>query len=529
MNAQEMWQRYKKYLCTSPEIGLRLDVSRMLFSDTFLSNMEPAMLRALAAMADLERGAKANIDEDRMVGHYWLRAPALAPTDAIRRDIDSAVAVVKRFATDVHSQKTVPERSDAFYVVLVVGIGGSVLGGQFVCDALSRRDDTMMVRFIDNTDPDGIDRVLDELDESLDQTLTVVISKSGDTQETRNGMLEVAAAYRRAGLHFHRHAVAITKEKSALHERAIGEQWLATFPMWDWVGGRTSGLSAVGLLPAALQGVDIDALLNGARDCDVVTRKAGLAHNPAALLATMWHYAAGERNRRNMVVLPYRDRLLFFSRYLQQLVMESVGKKTNRRGDTAHTGITVYGNKGSTDQHSLVQQLREGPNDFFTTFIGVLGDRAEKSIPVEEDVTAGDCLHAFLYGTRDALFAEGRESITLTVEKLNEQAIGGLIALFERTVGLYAELVDVNAYHQPGVEAGKHAAAATLDLQRRVLSHLRAHRNEPQTVEEIALALGRNDSKEAVLHILDHAAANPDHGVRRIIQADAHDSGFVVG
>jgi glucose-6-phosphate isomerase len=515
MNELDLWRRYQKYLCVCPTIGLQLDISRMMFADGFLDAMSERMSRAFAAMMEIEHGAEANVDEHRMVGHYWLRAPELAPTAAIRADLERTVAAVKKFTKDVHEQKIVPERGDGFFVVLVIGIGGSVLGAQFVCDALGRTDDPMMVRLIDNTDPDGIDRTLEELDESLDQTLTMVISKSGDTKETRNGMVEVAAAYRRAGLNFAKHAVAVTREGSSLHQRAVAEHWLATFPMWDWVGGRTSVLSAVGLLPAALQGIDIDALLAGARDCDIVTRNCTLAENPAALLALMWHYAVEERDKRNMVILPYRDRLSLFSRYLQQLVMESIGKEKNRKGESVHCGLTVYGNKGSTDQHSFVQQLRDGVDDFFVKFIEVLHDRGEKSIMFEENVTTGDYLHGFLHGTRTALYEKGRQSMIITLDELNARSVGVLIALFERAVGLYAELIDVNAYDQPGVEAGKRAAGNLLDLQRKVLTYLRAHGGSISTVEGIAAAIGQPDAAEAILHILEHAAANPDHGLIR--------------
>jgi glucose-6-phosphate isomerase len=160
-----------------------------------------------------------------------------------------------------------------------------------------------------------------------------------------------------------------------------------------------------------------------------------------------------------------------------------------------------------------VQQLRDGRNDFFATFVNVMRDREGRSMPVEPDVTAGDYLASFLLGTRDALHANGRESITVTLDQLNAHRLGALIALFERAVGLYAELIDVNAYDQPGVEAGKEAAAGILELQRRVLAYLRLHRGEAQTAEELALAL--HASPETIFHILEHAAANPDHGVTR--------------
>ncbi len=528
MNPRELWDRYQRYLCVSPDIGLQLDISRMAFDDAYLDGMAEPASRALAAMDRLERGEKANIDEDRMVGHYWLRAPELAPDEGIRAEIAQGIANVKEFADGVHTGRIKPEGEDGFYIVLVVGIGGSALGPQFVSDALGTADDPIIVRFLDNTDPDGIHRTLTELEDVLPQTLTVVVSKSGGTKETLNGMLEAAEAYRRAGLSFPRHAVAVTCEGSALHNKAVDERWLRTFPMWDWVGGRTSVLSTVGLLPAALQGFDIDAMLSGARKCDAATRSENVLENPAVLLALMWHYAGEGRGTRNMVVLPYRDRLVLFSRYLQQLVMESLGKGRTRKGDAVCQGLTVYGNKGSTDQHAYVQQLRDGLNDFFVTFFNVLHDRDEPSINVDPGVTTGDYLSAFWQGTRAALYDNGRESITITLDELSARSVGALIALFERTVGLYAELIDVNAYDQPGVEAGKKAAGVVLDLQNSVLAHLREDAESSLTADQIASAVGEPDAVEDIHHLLEHAVANPDHGIRRKAGATPMDSRYDV-
>src|SRR5262249_43261696 len=148
-----------------------------------------------------------------------------------------------------------------------------------------------------------------------------------------------------------RHAVAITMPGSHLDHDAAEQRWLARFPMFDWVGGRTSVLSAVGLVPAALQGLDIDGLLAGAAACDEATRSHDPHGNPAALLALMWYHATGGKGKKDMVVLPYKDRLLLFSRYLQQLVMESLGKQLDLEGRRVEQGLSVYGNKGSTDQH----------------------------------------------------------------------------------------------------------------------------------------------------------------------------------
>jgi glucose-6-phosphate isomerase len=216
-----------------------------------------------------------------------------------------------------------------------------------------------------------------------------------------------------------------------------------------------------------------------------------------------------------MVVLPYKDRLLLLSRYLQQLVMESLGKERDRQGRIVNQGIAVYGNKGSTDQHAYVQQLREGRNDFFAVFVQTLRDRSGPSIEVEQGATSGDYLLGFLEGTRRALYENDRQSVTLTVPALDARALGGLIALFERAVGLYASLIDVNAYHQPGVEAGKKAAGKVLALQAKVLAALRARAGTPLTADEVAEAAGVADEIEIVWKLLEHAAANAAHGVVR--------------
>jgi glucose-6-phosphate isomerase len=361
----------------------------------------------------------------------------------------------------------------------------------------------MDVFFFDNTDPDGFDRVWRRLDGALNETLVIVISKSGETKETRNGMVEAQTCYRAAGLDFARHAVAITGVGSQLDRYAEEKGWLARFPMHDWVGGRTSVMSAVGLLPMALLGFEIDRFLAGAAAMDRATRKDLLEQNAAMLLALMWFYAGDGRGAKDMVILPYKDRLALFSKYLQQLVMESLGKEMDRDGKIAHQGIAVYGNKGSTDQHAYVQQLRDGVPNFFVTFIEIQKDRAASPVKVEGDFTSGDYLHGFLRGTRKALFDKGRESITIGISDVTAFSVGALIALYERAVGFYGSLVNINAYNQPGVEAGKKAATELLQLQPKVRATLN---KAPRTADDIARALGADP--ESVYHVLVHLRAN---------------------
>ena len=505
MSASDDRVGYRKSRCHVPELGLTLDVSRMRFAEALFERMATPLHNAFDAMEALEGGAIANPDEDRMVGHYWLRAPQRAPTVEIRTEIQAALARVKSLAAETHSGALRPPGAARFATTLSIGIGGSALGPMFLSDALGDpRSDRMRMRFMDNTDPDGIARLLAELDGRLSETLCLVISKSGGTPETRNGMRVVADAYRRAGLAFARHAIAGAGAGSRLDQQAQREGWLARLPMWDWVGGRTSVLSAAGLLPAALQGLDIDGLLAGAAACDEATRVRDARANPAALLALMWHHAGGGRGAKDMVILPYKDRLLLLSRYLQQLIMESLGKRLDLDGEVVEQGLAVYGNKGSTDQHAYVQQLRDGLNNFFVTFIRVLEAGADH-LEVEPGVTSGDYLHAFLLGTREALSDSGRASLTITIPRVDARSVGALIALFERAVGLYARLININAYHQPGVEAGKRAASSILALQSRVLSALAG---EPRSVEQLAADLGQPESAETIELLLEHLAAN---------------------
>src|SRR5437899_2455997 len=504
MPSSSLWQRFQRYFLYYRDLDFSLDISRLKFPADFFEKMQPKIGKAFAAMRELEAGAIANPTEKRMVGHYWLRSPALAPTPELRTEIEQTINRIKKFAADIHAGKITAENGKRFEHVLLIGIGGSALGPQLMADALGSSGDPMDILFFDNTDPNGFDRVFDRIDDLLPQTLVIVVSKSGGTKETRNGMLETEARFKEKGLQFNKHAVAVTGVRSDLDKIAERNEWLARFPMHDWIGGRTSVISAVGLLPMALEGFDIDSFLAGAAAMDERTRVPDVTHNAAMLLALMWYYAGNGKGDKDMVILPYKDRLALFAKYLQQLVMESLGKEKDLDGKIVHQGIAVYGNKGSTDQHAYVQQLRDGVLNFFVTFIEVDKDRRGSAIEIEDGVTSGDYLHGFLRGTRSALYDSGRESITMNIPEANAFNIGVLIALYERAVGFYGSLVNINAYDQPGVEAGKKAATKLLQLQRQVREKLTA--GAGQTTEEIAHSIDADP--EDVFHALRHMASN---------------------
>ncbi|MBF2065439.1 MAG: glucose-6-phosphate isomerase [Calothrix sp. C42_A2020_038] len=507
MDATTLWQRYQEWLYYHEGLGFYLDISRMRFDDAFVEALQPKFEKAFADMAELEKGAIANPDENRMVGHYWLRNPDLAPTPELTQEIVSTIEQIEVFAEKVHTGGIHPPKAPRFTDIISIGIGGSALGPEFVAEALAPDFPPLAIHFIDNTDPAGIDRILTHLRNKLSSTLVLVISKSGGTPEPRNGMLEVKKAYAGQNLDFANYAVAITMPGSKLDEQAKSENWLMRFPMYDWVGGRTSEMSTVGLVPAALQGIDIKEMLEGAKEMDDATRVADIKKNPAALLALAWYYAGNGKGEKDMVVLPYKDSLLLFSRYLQQLVMESLGKEKDLDGNIVHQGIAVYGNKGSTDQHAYVQQLREGVPNFFLTFIEVLKDREGASPELEPGITSGDYLSGFLQGSRQALYENHRDSITLTIPEVNSRTVGALIALYDRAVGYYASLVNINAYHQPGVEAGKKAAADILELQTKVVSVLQ-NEKVPMTLAQIADKAGASHKIESIYLILRHLSAN---------------------
>ncbi len=506
MNTQELWQRYQDWLYFNEDLGLYLDVSRMRFDERLVATLEPKFTQAFKDMAALEQGAIANPDENRMVGHYWLRNPELAPAN-LKNEIVDNLDHIEDFVRKVHNGTIHPPLAPKFTDVLSIGIGGSALGPQFVDEALAADFTPLAIHFIDNTDPAGIDHILNRLKDRLCSTLVIVTSKSGGTPETRNGMQEVKHFYEQQDLNFPAHAVAVTMIGSKMDELERIEGWLEEFPMFDWVGGRTSEMSSVGLLSASLLGIDIRAMLEGAKEMDVATRVPEIRRNPAALLALSWHYAGNGKGEKDMVVLPYKDSLLLFSRYLQQLVMESLGKEKDLDGKMVHQGITVYGNKGSTDQHAFVQQLREGVANFFAVFIEVLEDRNGASIEVEPDVTSGDFLFGFLQGTRQALYENHRDSVTVTITQVNPRTIGALIALFERAVGFYASLVNINAYNQPGVEAGKKAAETLLELQRKILAVLKGA-DRPLELAELTEKAEAIDQIEHVYKIVRHLSAN---------------------
>ncbi len=482
-NSDNQWERFCQLLWFSDELGIWLDISRMNITASDFKALKNAYTEAFKSMKQLEQGSLANKDENRMVGHYWLRSPSLAPSDRLSNLIVDQIDQIEDFGKAILNGDIKTDEGNLFTDVIWIGIGGSGLGPMLIINSLKKDKIGLNFHFLDNIDPNGIKNKLDNIGKDIRNTLVVVVSKSGGTPEPKLCMEQSRKFIESQGHNWQSRAIAITMQDSNLDNLAKEEGWLKRFELPDWVGGRTSITSAVGLLPLSFIKTDIREFLKGANIMDKYTRLDDIYQNPAALLATSWFTAGKGKGLKDLVILPYSDSLEVFSRYLQQLIMESLGKKYNRSGILVNQGLAVYGNKGSTDQHAYVQQLRDGIDNFFATFIEVLS--SENELPGINNQSPRDYLSGFLQGTRLALSESNRQNITITLKDFNALTLGALIALFERTVGLYAELIDINAYDQPGVEAGKKAAANILEIQNEI-EELLSNKKEYRITEIIS-------------------------------------------
>ncbi len=477
---------------------------------------------SLANMQDIEQGKTVNIDEGRMVGHYWLRNPALAPNPQIKQDIEENLSAIKDFIKQVHHGKIVGSNGQKFEQALILGIGGSSLPIQLVSTALSCQNQPIKLFFIDNCDPAGIDDILGQIAPKLGATLIIVISKSGNTVETNLAMEAAIAFWAQNGLDFWPNALCITAPNSKLADIAKGK-WRAVFPLWDWVGGRSSLLAAVGLLPLGLQGIDIDLLLSGAAAADnlsapdlALAQNGDYRQNPALMMALCWLYLSGGQGGSSLIIWPYKDRLALLAKYLQQLIMESLGKEYDLAGHKVRQGLAVYGNKGSSDQHSFLQQILDGSDRLLVNFIIVMQDnisffkpKQAAVLPAKSDdiaLEAGTYLKAFWLGTEQALAAKNKPSLSITIPELNAFYLGFLIAFYERAVGYYAGLIRVNAYHQPAVESGKKSAEQIIKLKEQLYLYLKEHDGQYFTGHQLAKACAADLRQTA--YLLEHLQAN---------------------
>lgn len=506
--------RNHQYTIIDGESGFSINFAGMKFADSDIDGLTDKFNAAHREMIKLENGAIKNPDENRQVTHF---------SDRIEYVGSESFKAVETFVEAVRQGEITGSTGKPFESAVINGIGGSALGPQLmqfaingpVWNELSRakRSNYLKIYFLDNTDSAGFADVIQVI--KPETTLIISISKSGGTQETKNNLIAFEKYYDMLELDFNRHAVAITMKTSKLDKHANDNEWLKIFAMAESTGGRTSETSVVGHLPAALGGVDFAAFIGGATRMDELTRKADYRANPAYMLAGMWYIAGNGKGDRNMVIVPYADRLVLLSRYFQQLVMESLGKARDRDSKIVHQGINVFGNKGGTDAHAFIQQLNDGRDDFFVTFIEVLQDAMP--LQIDENINMGDYLHGFQAGLSAALRSKDRQVIEMQISEVNEANLGMIIALYERAVAVYAEFININAFHQPGVQSYKLAAGNILELREKLLDKLIDLDGFSGTAAEIAAKVNLADDEIEIAGLLAKAALNsPENVVSRV-------------
>jgi glucose-6-phosphate isomerase len=497
-------ERNHKYTMTDGKNGFSIKFADMKFEQSDLDALNSKFADAHEEMKKLEAGAIKNPDENRQVTHF---------SDRISYPKSELFVDVENFCKEIIAGNIVGSTGKNFESAVINGIGGSALGPQLMQFAINGpywneiaadKRDGLKIYFLDNTDAAGFRDVLDVIDPET--TLMVTISKSGGTQETKNNLTAMENYYCELELDFSAHAAAITMLDSKLWKHSSENNWMKILEMAESTGGRTSETSIVGHVPAALAGVDFSAFLDGAATMDSWTRNEQISQNPGYMLAAMWYIAGGGKGDRNMVIVPYSDRLILLSRYFQQLVMESLGKELDLDGNTVHQGINVFGNKGGTDAHAFIQQLNDGRDDFFVTFIEVLKDAMPT--PLEDGMQMGDYLHGFQAGLVEALCNNGRQVIQMQIDEVNEFNLGMIIAMYERAVAVYAELIHVNAFHQPGVQAYKLAANGILELREELVGKLMDMDEITGTAADIAAAVDMADKEVEIGGLLDKAAEN---------------------
>lgn len=373
----------------------------------------------------------------------------------------------------------VNEVKDKFEAFVVLGIGGSALGPIAVQQAINhpyynelpkhKRNGFPKLYVIDNVDPERLPALFDIID--FKTTLFNVITKSGSTSETMSQFMIIKKLLEdKLGKEEAKNHIVCTTDKSKGNLRPIAdEEGYKSFIIPAGVGGRFSELTPVGLLPAAMCGINIEEILAGAAYMDELCNNPNTFENPAAIYAIL-HYLGMKKNKNISIVMPYADSLKYISDWYAQLWAESLGKKFDNEGKEVFVGQTPVKALGATDQHSQVQLYAEGPKDKVIVFVGVDNYRNSIEIPkLYENIpslgflggeTHNKLIQTEQMATEYALLKAGQTNMTITLPEVNEFTIGQLLYLFEVATGFAGELLNINAFDQPGVEEGKNATYA---------------------------------------------------------------------
>ena len=364
--------------------------------------------------------------------------------------------------------------------ILVLGIGGSALGGLAVTEALlkpywnllskEQRNNYPRIFFLDNIDADSITGLLEILD--LKKTLVNVITKSGSTAETMSQFVIIKDKLERElGDDYRKNIVATTDKNVGVLKQIAEQEGYKTFIIPDDVGGRFSVFSAVGLLPFALVGIDIDEIINGIKDMDLALKNTDINENIAAQNALIHFLMDTQKGKKISVMMPYSSRLKYVADWYVQLWAESLGKEKNLNGETVHVGPTPVKAVGATDQHSQIQLYNEGPNDKIINFIRVKKFDNDLEIPKIFEYTGigylggktlNDLMNAEADATRVALSDYNKPTVTITLPEINGYYVGQLLYMFEVQTAIAGALYNIDAFNQPGVEQAKNYTYALM-------------------------------------------------------------------
>ncbi|MBQ4647385.1 MAG: glucose-6-phosphate isomerase [Candidatus Gastranaerophilales bacterium] len=384
---------------------------------------------------------------------------------------EETVWYVKEFAAMVDGR---------FDNVLVLGIGGSALGAQALSEALlkpywnlldkEQRDNLPKIFFLDNIDPDQITALLEILD--LKKTLVNVITKSGSTAETMSQFMIIKdKMHELLGDDYRKNIVATTDKQVGILRQLANEEGYKTFVVPDDVGGRFSVFSAVGLVPLALVGIDIDEIIRGIKIMDLTLKNTDINKNIAAQNALIHYLMDTQKGKYLSVMMPYSTRLKYVSDWYVQLWAESLGKEFDREGNKINNGPTPIKALGATDQHSQIQLYNEGKNDKVITFIRVDEFENELNIPNIFEYTglnylSGKTINRLINAEADAtavaLCDYKRPNITIHLPKINEYYLAQLFYMFEMQTAIIGELYNIDAFNQPGVEQAKNYTYALM-------------------------------------------------------------------
>ena len=469
--------------CMAPQISL--DVSHMM-SET-LGDYGIAR-EQVDAMSEAAKKAQKAVEEHRGTGWLgWTELPY--NQDEIVKDIEETAAKIRK----------------EFDTFVVLGIGGSALGPIAIQQALNHLHYNELpaekrggprLYIEDNIDPERMAALLDVID--LHKTCFNVITKSGGTAETMSQYLIITDLLKRElGDAWKKHIVVTTSENKGFLIKIAKREGFDTFYIPDGVGGRFSELCPVGLMAAAVTGIDIRAMVAGARDMDERCKGDDALVNPALLDAGLM-YLAMQKGANMSVMMPYADSLKLMADWYAQLWAESLGKNVTLDGQPCHVGQTPIKTLGVTDQHSQLQLYTEGPFDKVITFLKVANFRATTNIPHGcDDIPTiaflggkshNQLIEAERQGTEYALFKAERMCQIIELPEVNAYTVGQLLYFFELVTAYAGALLNINTFNQPGVEESKIAAYAVMGYDSEVHTAKREEmKNRPARTEEYIL------------------------------------------